>query len=187
MKSFIFCLLLLTTPFVQASTITSSFSTNPVFLNDKVSIDLIGYFTDKAIVGGIVDVSYDTNILSRVSTDFDTGVWLPSFSRAGIDSATGIDDLEFGRFFFDLNPSADTGPVTIATLMFDAIGIGQTDIFLSGSLAESGVFEPITLDLDLGSVEVSAVPLPASAWLFGSAFLGLFGMGKRKSERNTSA
>jgi hypothetical protein len=36
-----------------------------------------------------------------------------------------------------------------------------------------------------GDVTVSAVPLPASVWLFGSGLLGLLGISKRKKERQT--
>jgi hypothetical protein len=33
---------------------------------------------------------------------------------------------------------------------------------------------------EYGSLSVSAVPLPAAAWLFGSALLGLIAVAKRK-------
>ena len=39
------------------------------------------------------------------------------------------------------------------------------------------------LDMGYQSVEVSAVPLPAAAWLFGSALLGLIGYSKRKGAK----
>jgi len=39
------------------------------------------------------------------------------------------------------------------------------------------------LDMGYQSIEVSAVPLPAAAWLFGSALLGLIGYSKRKGAK----
>ncbi|WP_200821172.1 VPLPA-CTERM sorting domain-containing protein [Oceanicoccus sp. KOV_DT_Chl] len=38
----------------------------------------------------------------------------------------------------------------------------------------------ISLLAGLGDVQISAVPVPASAWLFGSALLGLAGIGRKR-------
>ncbi len=75
---------------------------------------------------------------------------------------------------------------------FDCIGNALsggapfTDDGVSGSPMIDGPFPGLNVNFDIGSgnsltvLSVSAVPVPAAAWLFGSGLLGLAGLAKRK-------
>jgi len=56
--------------------------------------------------------------------------------------------------------------------------IGTTIFFSANS---SPIFwDDTTNDYALAGVEVSAIPIPAAVWLFGTALIGLFGFSKRR-------
>jgi len=62
------------------------------------------------------------------------------------------------------------------------VGVIVTDGFLSAELRElrGKDFQQVLLFADDFTVGISAVPVPAAAWLFGSALLGLAGMVRSK-------
>lgn len=57
--------------------------------------------------------------------------------------------------------------------------VGLNATATGGSVKDSGPFF-WALDTDLGSLEYTAVPIPAAAWLFGSALLGMAGAARRR-------
>ena len=66
--------------------------------------------------------------------------------------------------------------------MLDLSSLGnpiQTIVFSAKSLEE--LRDDYTNDYAFAAASVSAVPIPAAAWLFGTALLGLIGFGKRRS------
>lgn len=63
------------------------------------------------------------------------------------------------------------------TQLFDFTGFAVNRIEITGT------FYAID-DLNFSTASVSAVPVPAAVWLFGSGLFGLIGMGKRKSKTN---
>lgn len=68
---------------------------------------------------------------------------------------------------FTTNPLATSG--TSVDLWFDDFGAGGDDDH-----------DDMTIRLSLTKGSFSVVPIPTAAWLFGSAFLGLLGIGRRK-------
>ncbi len=62
-------------------------------------------------------------------------------------------------------------------------GVIDTDGFLSAELREvrGKDYQQVFLFADDFTIGISAVPVPAAAWLFGSARLGLVGLVRRKS------
>ena len=66
----------------------------------------------------------------------------------------------------------------------NAAGINRVNLDGSGlTTLVTGLDGPygIALDLDAGHIYfTSVVPLPAAVWLFGSGFIGLIGMARRK-------
>lgn len=101
-------------------------------------------------------------------------------------STTGqVDELSFtgGSFeFFGLNLFSD--PTILANNLTIADFSQIRYIFRFGTFssnAASGNYLDIT-SFDFGSLnnEPSVVPVPAAAWLFGSALLGFIGFGRRK-------
>ncbi len=81
---------------------------------------------------------------------------------------------------------------TLCLLGIDCIGNafsgGEpfTDYGVSGSPMIDGPFTGLNVNFDIGSgnsltvLNVSAVPVPATVWLFGSGLIGLIGIAKRK-------
>jgi hypothetical protein len=56
---------------------------------------------------------------------------------------------------------------------------GQGTAFLLSTPTRSGLSNATTFRVD--NIDVSAVPVPAAVWLFGSALFGLFGVARRRS------
>lgn len=74
--------------------------------------------------------------------------------------------------------AVDTGRVDPDGIVFSALGIGGT-----GSFVQKDAVLPFTetrMNFTIVS-EVAEVPVPAAAWLFGSALLGLAGIGRKRS------
>lgn len=103
----------------------------------------------------------------------------------------------------DINqPILNQGPAPIATTMWNTTtlctpgvdcmgnalsgGLGFTDDGIAGSPLIDGPFTGMQVSLDIGSgnsltvLNVSAVPVPAAAWLFISGFAGLLAVARRR-------
>ena len=63
------------------------------------------------------------------------------------------------------------------------VGVIDTDGFLSAELREvkGKDFQQVLLFADDFSIGVTAIPVPAAAWLFGSGLVGLIGLARRKT------
>jgi hypothetical protein len=120
---------------------------------------------------------------------------------AGPGDITSI-TVNVGAFCFNLDPATcPVGSAPVAITSIDAAAVtfaggaptgGTLDITTFASTF--GLFIPISFDLTagtflatsgLGNVSgtfgaVAAVPVPAAAWLFGSALLGLAGVGRKR-------
>jgi hypothetical protein len=89
------------------------------------------------------------------------------------------------------------GPIPIATSSFNTTGqtgfgttLSQlslgTDDGIGGSPQDNGPNAGSNINFDFTSLEVtsvSAVPVPAAAWLFGSGLVGLIGIARRKQHK----
>lgn len=93
-----------------------------------------------------------------------------------------------------ISPTTETEPV-------EALAVGENRTVLESfqaSISEAGTYtftfdnalelvDDYTIDPDLGNnyasleVTISAVPIPAAAWLFGSGLLGLIGIARKKA------
>lgn len=134
------------------------------------------------------DVISGTNLKRDGSIIADVGSATPA--------SDGIYDLNTGTF---LNqgpaPLAMTtlNTSTLCTPNFDCIdnalsgGATFTDDGIAGSPMVDGPFASINVNFDIGSGNslyvdsVSAVPVPAAVWLFGSGLIGLIGFARRKT------
>lgn len=151
------------------------------FSNTAFSIDLIG---DTDLFNGVsidplssatVSISgFDTTTLN-IATRLGSTPSVAFFSRA---SSAGSLDL------FDFNLS---GPVDLTQAFGPVVGTGVFALNQFSNVASSlGLLTFLSSsDVSFQAVNVSTVPVPAAAWLFGSAVLGFFGM-RRKSAKITA-
>lgn len=153
-------------------------------------------WADASDVGGFLagglDLFYDDAVLTynddfAFDAAFDTD---PAFSRLGDDCATSmvtgcavtgeINGIAFGNF----NGLAADGPTLVGSLSFSGMPLDITLLtmadndFPAGSWFATDGSGP--LEVVYGSAEVSAIPVPAAVWLFGTGLLGLVGVARRR-------
>ncbi|WP_200346865.1 hypothetical protein [Halochromatium glycolicum] len=171
-----------------SATISALTPADPIEVGDQTQVNLrisgLGDFTAPTLGGFDLRVSYDDSVVSLTDVSFST--WLggpdPSFPPEWDDTAAGSGSLyevslESTEFLDNLQPDA----FLLATLYFEGVAQGTSDIdfsnvFLIG--ADAFASEIAVDELNPGSITV--VPLPAAAWLFGSAVIGLAGIGWRR-------
>lgn len=110
-----------------------------------------GLFSDLFIPGNLFP-------LSDLNTTFDIGKSIEITLNANLDSA-GVDITLF--FLQGLTPDQGS-EIDLDRSKFNVGGGGFSNSFVSGSIIPT------------------VVPVPAAVWLFGSGFLGLLGVARRK-------
>lgn len=161
---------------VQAAVVTFNPNPEAVTLGSIFTLDIIGTGFPESEGGG-AKFTFDETILKVNSVAIDPGVWDVYTNGGVIDNANGnVTNIAVAAFN---NPGTD---FIVGTIEFEAVGIGVTDLLLSGNSlnpwASGGSrVNPTFID---GAVTVSAVPLPVALWLFGSGLFGLVGMARRK-------
>lgn len=128
----------------------------------------------------------------------DNGVWsLSSNDTLGVNWDVELDGgQEFNQVVFAIEDPSDNGAlVTVSAAgetVIDAFeGANNNDSFIVRVLFDSPVdAASITLAnskrndaFSIDGAAVAAVPLPAAAWLFGSALLGMAGIGHRRRRK----
>jgi hypothetical protein len=119
-------------------------------------------------------LSYDTSSGSKL-VSFDTGTQTTT-SIAGFDGLTKFAGLAFSNGTLYGVRAKNEGPGTTAIY---AINLGTGAYAALGDGAGSTYFSKNTY------TDAANVPIPAAAWLFGSALIGAVGLGRRK--RNSAA
>jgi hypothetical protein len=109
---------------------------------------------------------------------FDIGtVWFPS-----VEEAEGIDPMSLTSDVgpYDFSATVNFGnTVTLANMQIFSDENLQNEIIDFTIASESGAQYP-------GGTE-AVVPIPTAAWLFGSAMIGIAGLGRRNARRRASA
>lgn len=164
--------------------------------NPSVSLDTIAtiFSNTFSVSGSATDGSVDS---------LHTGLYGLMFNNIGIDSydvnlSLGYQlNSESNGLYATNSVAVDYYTLTSNLSGFES-GVSSSIIYggaLSDSQALSAVFSPIaftvaSLDTELvganvaitGTIEATAVPLPAATWLFLSGFMGLLGFNKRKAK-----
>ena len=139
--------------------------------------------------GGLIswgtEINFDSLILSASSYTLAS-----SWPLAGIDN--NIDNTTATIELLGSSFSAQTGTLKLADIFFDTSSAGSAAISLNQLFPDNNTFSGFTLadgtDLDAdinfslanATINVSAVPLPASLILFMSGLIGFLGFIKKK-------
>ena len=162
---------------VQAATITFDPNPKTVNLGSTFTLDIVGTGFS-GTEGGGAEFLFDETILQVNSVTIDTGVWDTFTNDGTINNANGdVTNIAVAAFN---DPGSN---FIVATVEFTAVGDGFTDLILSENPLNPWASGGNTINPTLtnGAVTVSAVPLPAAFWLFGSGLLGLVGMARHKN------
>ena len=180
----------------SAATISVTPAVNNVNVNDVFTLTVAGDFssTEDVLIGGTfggsVELSWDsaqvqlnetvaTINASLVANGFATGNSNPAQSIFITASSLRVDVINFAGapatfdlFSFDLqalSPPVPNGDV----------------IIVNGTVLTDGWEIPLgrTVNFTNAEINVSAVPVPAAAWLFGSGLIGLVGIARRRSPK----
>ena len=179
MRKIVFLTLVLLSGHISAATITWGTSPASVGVDDIFTIDVIGTGFVSNIDGGGVNISYNASVLNVLSVSINEVVWDFGF---GISSGT-TDNVAGTVNGITMNAwSAVTGDFSVASIQMQAVGAGDSFLSLSeyglNPWASGGaLINPSFVD---SSVTVSAVPVPAAVWLFGSGLIGLISIARKK-------
>lgn len=171
---------------VSAHAAIISFNNNSLTVNPGDSFSLTIQGTGfPAIVGGGLNLDFDASVLQIDQVTTNQSVfefYLGNGIEEGhLNNAAGkLDDTAFNTFI------GATGDFDIMTIDFTAIGSGLSQLQLSESSV--WVFSDVygnkvgdSLSYISAEVSVSAVPVPAAFWLFGSGLLFITTLVKRKA------
>lgn len=186
----------------NASTISLTPSASTVGIGDTFTLNITGSgFADGTTAGG-ANLTWDASVLELVSGSAQLASGLQSdgtgtggtFKWEALSGSTSIGVLDVAAYFTDTDLFGNPFPVTgsafdFMTLSFSVLAaplVNPTEISISNSLIggfwQSGLNTDITdVVYNNATVTVSAVPVPAAVWLFGSGLLGLVAVARRRA------
>ncbi|MGZ8219033.1 hypothetical protein [Methylomagnum sp.] len=169
----------------EASSLWLNSLTPNVSVGDQAVFELWMDFTGDPTLGGGVDVVFD-NFTDGNQLAFAayTAEPLGDTDLISTPSVAAMGDRVEGITFGDLATGLE-GPALVGTLQFNANAAGNYNLSL---VAAAGGFFSITGPEQFptftgDSVNVEAVPLPATGWLMLSALWGFFGFRTRSNIR----
>ena len=154
------------------------------------TIDLSGFSinaNDYFVVCG--DASQVANCDYSFTT---TSGWLQNGAPDAIGLYENTNLLDSLSYEGALAPFTEGGTLTISDSNTDILSIGRIMVGMDSNDNlldfDIGCITPGTVNVtgsgDCSSTGVSAVPVPAAAWLFGSGLIGLVGMARRQQQNN---
>lgn len=184
----IFTISILFSGHLSAATITWDSPTTNVNTNDIFTVNVVGNNFLSNVNGGGVNILWDPTILNVLSISINETVW--DFGGFGISTGT-IDNQNGTVDGIMVNTLSNViGSFDIASIQFQAVGLGTstlalTEYVLNPWASGGSRINPDFVDASV-SVEtlITAVPVPAAVWLFGSGLIGLVGLvglARRKS------
>jgi len=138
------------------------------------------FLKDDGLGGADTNVVRGSHVGSFPNISYSGGYDVSTDSTYYGEAITGTQTRNWNAFFtlvFDPSDPTNTAVATNLMEYADCNGLGMmgstcmTGLLTGGSMGGT----PWTLSI----TEVSAVPVPAAAWLFGGALVSLFGIGRR--------
>ena len=168
-----------TSPATYSGTITSPSSVSFTFTENGQTVTTLPALTGLTITGGVLAPFTDGVAMSSVVSSTSPLSLYVTASGTGLGSLAGLQSAANGLGFGSLwasyvgqaNEVAGNGSVTVrgtATLVPPSL-TGSVTAVGSGSAGYLGYWQVVP----------SPVPLPAAAWLLGSALIGLAGIARR--------
>ena len=175
---------------VQAAKVSLTSAVNFVTLGEKFSLDLVINFSDRATLGGGVDINYDSEFVDFLGFDFNSdflSITDPLLTCPGganactpIDQTDKVENIIFGNF------SGIGGVHTVGTLNYQLNSLELTSIFPFLTTASGGPFVPAIanrpmpvlftgVNLRNGTITQGStvIPVSASIWFFLTALIPL--------------
>jgi hypothetical protein len=152
-------------------------------LGQTFSVNILGDFNPddvENLLGGALDLHFDSSVLNVVSVNV-TAPQDIAVNGGAINNVAGVVDTMGFSTFAGVN-----GNFNFATVEFMTVGLGNSALTLAD--ANDLVFNFYSdkapfgeaVSVNATGANVSVVPLPAAAWLFGSALLAGAGILRRK-------
>lgn len=182
---------------LMAATVTSQAATisfvtaidASVAVGDTIQVQLYGSDFANGTYGGGLSVSWDASLLSLQSYDSSVFPGDLGLADAGVNTvvdnnAGTLSNLSVASFF----EGAPNASFDIAVLTFKGLAAGTSALQASLGQFTSGFDniwtdynnDVISLQFVPSSLNVTAVPVPGAAWLFGSVLLGGLGAVRRQ-------
>ncbi len=191
LRGMILPLLLITSQSVFATVILSfSPNTQTILLSGQASVNIVASNLQNEYIGAFdFDVSWDNSILSLASVSFGNALGGGSLSlqSENTNNGLGTSNLAESSLLSSLT-SLQTGTTNIilATLVFDALSVGQSVLNLTGNISgggflgdENGGILDTSTNPGLINVVTTSIPEPETLFLVGVGLLALFGLRRR--------
>ena len=179
-KQLISGLVLAATMLVSQSSYAVLLGFSPSFqsvnLGNQASVDIVASDFNGEFIGAFdFNTAWDSSILSFASIEFGSALGGPlNAFEFGTPAGPGSIDLFGVSLAFDLSMYQDgLADITLATLTFDTLSSGISDLNFSGSIAPNSLFLVDDLGIALstntasGAIQVVSVPEPLSILLLG--------------------
>ncbi len=165
-------------------------NTQTVLLSGQASVDIVVSNLQNEYVGAFdFNVGWDNSILSLASVSFGSALGGGSLSlqSENTNNGLGISNLAESSFLSNLT-SLQTGTTNIilATLVFDALNVGQSILSLTGNISGGGFLGDengslLMTNSNTGLIKVvNTIPEPETLFLVGAGLLAIFGIRRRK-------
>jgi len=178
-KKALFAALLLTSGYLQAATVTWDDADKNALQGDTFTLNIVGADFLVDVDGGGVNLAFDSSVVNVLSVTIDEAVWDLGVGISGgtIDNVAGtVDGIMVNNW------NTVTNDFIVATVEFEVVGTNEMSsaLTLTEYVGNPWAGGGSALNPTFVAGNINVVPVPAAAWLFGSA-IGLLGWLRRRS------